>query len=212
MKFLKIPNQRLGLPANQKVLVTSFFISSYPVTAAQYALYSKQTGATTLAEEQKNEFTPYKNSSFDNVPLEGWFEIPAYNISFAEAEAFCMYISGALPTEQQWMAFVQYVCKAKLFTASMKARTEDQSRFAIHFAGDEWVRSSHKNSAFCVGRPPQIRIPGIRSPVVKPEGCVTPTDVSVSDPSITFRVVLNTNPSSLRLVRRAAGPPLARLL
>ncbi len=81
----------------------AFRIIRYPVTQAQYAKFIQETGCATPTSEYSREY-----SWRDGRPPRGRENHPVVLVSFADAVAFCEWLSGRLgfevrlPTEGEW--------------------------------------------------------------------------------------------------------------
>jgi formylglycine-generating enzyme required for sulfatase activity len=91
------------------VIERAFLIGRYPVTNSQFALFIEDGGyqdrqwwsdaGWAWREEEAVTEPRYWRSSFVNGPNQ-----PVVAVSFWEADAFCRWVGGRLPTEQKWEA------------------------------------------------------------------------------------------------------------
>ncbi|MCI0496427.1 SUMF1/EgtB/PvdO family nonheme iron enzyme [candidate division KSB1 bacterium] len=109
--FIRIPagDYRIGEKKNRTKIDHSFFLSKYPVTNAQYQLFIDEGGykedkwwseeGRKWRDEQKiTEPELWRNGRWNGANL------PVVGVSFYEAEAFCNWAGGRLPTELEWEA------------------------------------------------------------------------------------------------------------
>lgn len=109
--YVKTPvgTYRVGEVKQDLVIDEPFWLSRYPVTNSQYALFLAEGGYTReewwsaegwrwLHEEGITEPALWRNHSFNarNQPVVG--------VSWWEAEAFCRWAGGRLPSEREWEA------------------------------------------------------------------------------------------------------------
>jgi sulfatase modifying factor 1 len=109
---------------NPKVKINNFYIQKYEVTIAEFSNFSNKTNFKTEAERQGfgyeygagwekrkgwNYKTPYGKNP--ESPTE-----PAVHISYFEAEQYCKFINGRLPSFAEWStaAYTQ-VLDSKVF-------------------------------------------------------------------------------------------------
>lgn len=105
--FIMGSNDIFTASPEHQVFLDNYFISQYPVTNAQFALFLKNDGY------QKREY--WSEEGFSTKESEGW-RFPRYwedkpwneptrpvvGISWYEAEAYCNWAQKSLPTEAQW--------------------------------------------------------------------------------------------------------------
>lgn len=107
--YVEIPAGDYAYQEGRQALKEPFWLSKYPVTNSQFALFIREKGYThpgLWSEEGRKwlEQNPvvepayWKNSRW-NAPNQ-----PVVGVSYFEAEAFCKWAGGFLPTEQQWEA------------------------------------------------------------------------------------------------------------
>jgi len=91
------------------VTVSSFKLSKYEVTNAQYAAFLNSVGAnadgsvgskTYIFIGQQYCNITYVNNQFS--PVQGADNLPAMVVSWDGAKAFCEWVGGRLPTEAEW--------------------------------------------------------------------------------------------------------------
>jgi formylglycine-generating enzyme required for sulfatase activity len=74
-------------PENKKVYLPDFYISKYCVSVAEYARFLKATGYNPPVDWEKQLEYP---------------KHPVVNVSWYDANAFCEWVGGRLPTEEEW--------------------------------------------------------------------------------------------------------------
>lgn len=95
---------------NSKIAVNNYFIQKYEVTIKEFQSYTKKTGYQTLAEKngggyewgmgwEKKSGWNYKNPY--GAKPKSIFE-PAVHVNYFEAENYCKFINGRLPTFNEW--------------------------------------------------------------------------------------------------------------
>jgi formylglycine-generating enzyme required for sulfatase activity len=86
------------------------FIDKTEVTIAQFARYAKATGVQTRAEKEGGGFeyvagwqrrAGWTWQRPDGVPPSSQ-DLPAVHLTFAEAQAYCQWAQGRLPTASEW--------------------------------------------------------------------------------------------------------------
>lgn len=81
-----------------KVTLDAFLISKYETTNAQYHAFVMASGH----RFPENCCDPKYNLWKGNVMIAGVEELPAINVSWDDAVAFCKWSGGRLPTEAEW--------------------------------------------------------------------------------------------------------------
>jgi len=81
-----------------KVALDAFMIGKYEVTNAQYQAFVKATGHRRPENCCDPKFNVWKGSEL----IEGAEELPAINVSWDDAVAFCKWADARLPTEAEW--------------------------------------------------------------------------------------------------------------
>jgi hypothetical protein len=142
-------------------------------------LFTKQSGYATEAENRGDEFNFYTNPVWENVSPTNKEIVSVSCVSYHDAEAFCAFNKLRLPTPEQWVSFVTYVDRQKLFSTWNTERGLPR----LHFTSVEWVRSPRN----LIGRPPMQRVRGVSHESIEPEGLIQSRPQSAF--SVTFRVV-----------------------
>ena len=108
------------------VVVADFYISRYETTLDQYDLFASDTGRETVLPEQSNRGRR-----------------AASNMVWADAQAFCNYVGGRLPSENEW----EYAAAGGT-TKQLYPGTNDENEI------DDFVRHRENSMAesFPVGR------------------------------------------------------------
>jgi formylglycine-generating enzyme required for sulfatase activity len=81
-----------------KVTLDAFLIGKYEVTNRQYQAFVKATGHRLPENCCDPKFNLWKGGAM----LDGIGELPAINVSWDDATAFCKWAGGRLPTEAEW--------------------------------------------------------------------------------------------------------------
>ncbi len=110
----KDPKTQIDEIPQHEVRVSSFWIDSTEVTNAQFAIFVAETGYTTTAEVlgvgriDVNETWQDVNGANWRLPLGDGSSIndlenhPVVLVSWNDADAYCKWAGGNLPTEAQW--------------------------------------------------------------------------------------------------------------
>jgi formylglycine-generating enzyme required for sulfatase activity len=94
-----------------KVVLPQFAIDKTEVTIGQFDRYVRATGITTRAEKEGGGFE--YGAGWERRPGWSWrkpdgqtasADMPAVHLDFAEAQAYCRWAGGLLPTGAQWRA------------------------------------------------------------------------------------------------------------
>lgn len=81
---------------NHEVDLPAYQIGKYPVTNAQYNEFVQSTGYRT-----QGSWDPPKGGRYHQGP-EDKSEHPVVNVTFYDAQAFCQWVGGRLPCENEW--------------------------------------------------------------------------------------------------------------
>jgi sulfatase modifying factor 1 len=93
----------------ERVVLPNFAIDRTEVTIAQFERYVQATGTVTRAEKEGGGFE--YGSGWERRPGWSWRkpdgqttrgEMPAVHLDFAEAQAYCRWANGRLPTGAEW--------------------------------------------------------------------------------------------------------------
>ena len=111
----------------ERVVLPSFAIDRTEVTIAQFERYVQATGTVTRAEKDGGGFE--YGAGWERRPGWSWrkpdgqtsrADMPAVHLDFAEAQAYCRWAGGRLPTGDEW-------AKGRLYRAARyTACTVDQ--------------------------------------------------------------------------------------
>jgi formylglycine-generating enzyme required for sulfatase activity len=108
---------RTEQPAHKVDISGTYLLGKYPVTVGQFRLFVEETGYRTVAEAQgfgwvydqgKKHWVKKSNVSWRNPGTQTGDDYPVTLLCYADAEAFCNWLSRkegrkyALPTEAQW--------------------------------------------------------------------------------------------------------------
>jgi len=107
--YVEIPAGRYAYQDGKQTIERAFLLSKYPVTNSQFALFIAEGGyqrrdhwtkESWQWKEREDVAEPrfWKDAKY-NAPNQ-----PIVGVSFYEAEAFCKWAGGFLPSEQQWEA------------------------------------------------------------------------------------------------------------
>lgn len=92
-----------------RVVLPSFAIDRTEVTIAQFERYVQATGTVTRAEKEGGGFE--YGAGWERRPGWSWrkpdgqttrADMPAVHLDFAEAQAYCRWAGGRLPTGDEW--------------------------------------------------------------------------------------------------------------
>ena len=94
MKTMGSGRDPVERPARQTVIPRGFWIGQTEVTVRAYQRFTQATGRT-MPPEPKWQ---------DHLLNPGWKEAeqPIVNVTWDEAQAFCTWVGGRLPTESEW--------------------------------------------------------------------------------------------------------------
>ncbi|MEK6617585.1 MAG: formylglycine-generating enzyme family protein [Nitrospirota bacterium] len=80
-----------------RVSLDAFYIGKYEVTNRQYQTFVKVTGHR-APENEDPKFSIWRGG----MMLDGVADLPAINVSWDDATAYCKWVGGRLPTEAEW--------------------------------------------------------------------------------------------------------------
>jgi formylglycine-generating enzyme required for sulfatase activity len=107
----------VGYPVERpvhRVFVDAFYLSKYPVTNAQYARFVRETG-------RRVPYLEDRRVQLDNWDQErriyptGREQHPAVLVSWHDAQAYCAWAGGRLPTEAEWEKAARGGLEGKLY-------------------------------------------------------------------------------------------------
>ncbi|MEX1028202.1 MAG: SUMF1/EgtB/PvdO family nonheme iron enzyme [Candidatus Paceibacterota bacterium] len=107
--YVEIPADEYAYQDGKQKIDQPFLLSKYPVTNNQFAMFVAD-GGYTQPKHWSKEGWKWKEEKAISAPRH-WRDArfnapnqPVVGVSFYEAEAFCQWAGGFLPTEQQWEA------------------------------------------------------------------------------------------------------------
>ncbi|MFN5026676.1 MAG: formylglycine-generating enzyme family protein, partial [Candidatus Fonsibacter sp.] len=134
--FLLFPIKTFAFE-NPKVKINNFFIQKYEVTLAEFSNFANKTNFKTEAEKQGfgyeygvgwekrknwNYKTPYGKNP-DSLTE------PAVHVSYFEAEQYCKFINGRLPTFAEW--------STAAYTQVLDSKVFDKNKTYSYPSGDK---------------------------------------------------------------------------
>ena len=133
--FLLFPIKTFAFE-NPKVKINNFFIQKYEVTIAEFSNFANKTNFKTEAEKQGfgyeygvgwekrknwNYKTPYGKNP-DSLTE------PAVHVSYFEAEQYCKFINGRLPTFAEW--------STAAYTQVLDSKVFEKNKTYVYPSGD----------------------------------------------------------------------------
>ncbi len=104
------PNER---PVHA-VFVKTFALSQYPVTNAQYEQFVKETGhRVPYLDDPRVESENWNREQLTHPPGRG--QHPVVLVSWRDAQAYCEWAGGRLPTEAEWEKAARGGLEGKLY-------------------------------------------------------------------------------------------------
>lgn len=127
-RLLLIPTKTVELEDASIEQVGAFLIGKYPVTVGEMTAFCEATGYTTSAEIDRSRRTFRTYPSLMRLPKRAWDTSVVYYVSHLDAEAYCRWAAGRLPTEREWLA-------AAIADPSVAWQYEDR----VQEGGVEWT-------------------------------------------------------------------------
>jgi serine/threonine protein kinase len=99
------------MPADELLLEDPFYIAVTETSIAQYSKFYQRMGAPSAGE---GWVTPSQAwiGNFDKDQTDS--DLPVTNMSQAQAQEFCRWLGGRLPTENEWETAVRYLSSGKI--------------------------------------------------------------------------------------------------
>jgi hypothetical protein len=124
--FIEVSGKTVLFEDGTRATVAPFAISKYPISIAQFAFFSEQTGYRSLAEQRGDEFTFRQGPSHGMIPPPKRGPLPAQFLCYHDALAYCTWAGRRLPTEAEWLA-------ASLLAEAVIDSFKEQERYRERF-------------------------------------------------------------------------------
>ncbi len=92
----------VDLEPQRPVSLSAYVIDAFETTTAAYAAFLSDGGG--LAGHHSSDMQVQANLDGSYEAVHGWEDIPMVSVTWYDAEAYCTWAGGALPTEAQWEA------------------------------------------------------------------------------------------------------------
>lgn len=93
-------NRWIGELHEHEVEISAFWMYEEPVTIGQYHVYMEDTGKE--APVDRDIHRSWNSAWKDGAPIPGSEGLPVSSVSWEDADAYCGWAGGRLPTEAEW--------------------------------------------------------------------------------------------------------------